>query len=73
MAKVVAYKDKNTGEVESLMSMLKRFKKQVLNDNILGECRKREYYVPKSLKRKLKSLEALKREKSRLRKNRKHK
>ena len=73
MAKVVAYKDKNTGEVESLMSMLKRFKKQVLNDNILGECRKRKYYVPKSLKRKLKSLEALKREKSRLRKNRKHK
>lgn len=71
MAKVVAYKDRDTGELESVDSMLKRFKKRVLDDNILGECKKREYFVKKSLARKLKSIENQKRIKMRQAKNRK--
>ena len=35
MAKVVAQIDRNTGERESVDSMLRRFKKQVLKDDIM--------------------------------------
>lgn len=61
MAKVVLYVDKTTGEREPIDSALRRFKKQVFNENIIQECRKREYYRSKSLKRKEKSEEAQKR------------
>jgi len=61
MAKVYAYTDRNTGEKESVESLMKRFKKKVTEDRILYECKRREYFVPKSLKRKLKGIEAKKR------------
>lgn len=35
MAKVYRLKDQVTGEYETVENMLKRFKKQVLNDNTL--------------------------------------
>lgn len=40
---------------------LRKFKKMVINDGILQECRKREYYLSKSQRRKLKDKEAAKR------------
>lgn len=49
MAKVVLMKD------ETVDSLIRRFKQQVKKDNIIQECKKREYYVPKSLARKIKS------------------
>lgn len=64
MAKVVAQIDRNTGELESVDSLIRRFKKQVLKDDILYECKRRQYYVPKSLARKLKAIEAQKRRKN---------
>lgn len=61
MARVVAMKE------ETLDSLLRRFKQQVKKDNIIGECRKREYFIPKPLARKIKSENAqkLKRKKKR--------
>jgi len=41
-----------------LDSMLRRFKKQVENEGILEECRRREFFLKKSLKRKEKSKRA---------------
>ena len=38
--------------------MLRRFKKQVQADGIIEECRRREYFLKKSLKRKEKSKRA---------------
>ena len=49
MAKVVARPD------ESLDAMLRRFKKQVIASEVLLECRKREFFKKKALKRKEKS------------------
>ena len=63
MAKVYAYKDKNTGEPEDLTALLRRFKKKVTEEQILYECKRREYFLPKALKRKMKSIEARKRQK----------
>ena len=42
-------------ENESLDEALRRFKRQVNRAGILQECRKREAFLKKSLKRKLKS------------------
>lgn len=50
-----------------LDSMLKRFKKQVIESGVLEECRRREFFLKKSLARKEKS----KRAKIRLIKNNK--
>lgn len=41
-----------------LDTMIRRFKKQVENEGILEECRKREFFLKKSLKRKEKSKRA---------------
>lgn len=41
-----------------LDAMLRRFKKQVTNEDIIGECRRREFFLKKSLKRKEKSKRA---------------
>lgn len=49
MAKVV----KRDGE--DIDSLLARFKRQVKQNNIIGDCRKHEFYLKKSLKRKVKS------------------
>lgn len=68
MVKIVAAKDFETGEKESLDSLLKRFKKQVTKADILGEVRRRAYYKSKSLKRKEKSIAAQKRIKKRRKK-----
>ena len=46
---------------ESLDSMLRRFKKEVVKSEVLKELRKREYYVAPSQKRRIKSAEAQKR------------
>ena len=46
---------------ESLDSMLRRFKKEVLKSEVLKDLRKKEYYVSPSEKRRLKSAEAQKR------------
>ena len=45
---------------ETLDSMLRRFKKEVVKAEILKDLRKTEYYVPPSEKRRLKSAEAQK-------------
>jgi len=42
---------------ESPDSVIRRFKKQVLNDDILGELKKREFYRKPSLERKEKMAE----------------
>lgn len=54
--KVVRFKDAN-GEWESTDSLLRRFKKAVLKSDLLKEVRKREFFVSKSVKRRLKSEE----------------
>ena len=43
---------------EFLDSMLRRFKKQVESEGIIEECRRREFFLKKSLKRKEKSKRA---------------
>lgn len=63
MAKVVAYVSRETGEKEPVDSLIRRFKKQVLNDNILYECKRREFFMKPALKRKMKAVEAKKRQK----------
>ena len=63
MAKVYARTDRETGEKEDITSLLRRFKKKVMEDQILYECKRREYFVPKPLARKLKAIEAKKRQK----------
>ena len=50
--------DPVTGEKESVESMLKRFKKQVLKDGILQDLKKYEYGMSKTARRKLKDKEA---------------
>ena len=46
---------------ETLDSMLRRFKKEVLKSEVLKDLRKHEYYVAPSEKRRIKSAEAQKR------------
>lgn len=46
---------------ETVDSMLRRFKKEVLKSEVLKDLRKHEYYVSPSEKRRLKSAEAQKR------------
>ena len=46
---------------ETMDSMLRRFKKEMLKSEVIKEYRKREYYVSPSEKRRLKSIEAQKR------------
>lgn len=53
---VVARKDAN-GEMQTAESLVKQFKKAVLKAGVLKECRKREYFVKKAVKRRLKSEE----------------
>lgn len=47
-------------EGESLDEAVRRFKRQVNKAGIIQECRKREFYLKKNLKRKLKSENARK-------------
>ena len=58
MAKVKMIVYQNTDEKESIDSMLRRFKRQVKQEGILQECRKREFFLKKSLARKEKSKRA---------------
>lgn len=51
MAKVVQYVDKATGERESLESLLSRFKKKVIKEDLMNEISKKLYFVPDSVKR----------------------
>jgi ribosomal protein S21 len=67
MAKVVAQIDRNTGERESADSLIRRFKKQVLKDDIMWEVKRRQFFKPKSLARKEKAIEAIKRSKNKKR------
>lgn len=67
MAKVTVRKDRETGEVETIDSLVKRFKKQVQKDDTLYECKRRQYFVKKSLARKAKSVEAIRRAKNKKR------
>lgn len=48
------------GENESLDSAIKRFKRQCARSGVLGEVRKREHYEKPSVRRKLKSIAARK-------------
>lgn len=41
-----------------LEDLLRKFKKQVVNEEILDECKRRKYFLKKSLKRKEKSKRA---------------
>lgn len=61
MATVYTRVDKYTGERESVDSLLKRFKKAVVRDEIMTDLRKHEYYRAPSLKRREKSAAARKR------------
>ena len=54
MAKIVLY------DGEDITSALKRFNKKVLKDDILNECRKREYFMKPSDIRKEKARRAKK-------------
>ena len=45
---------------ETLDSMLRRFKREVMKSEVLKDLRKKEYYVSPSQKRRLKSAEAQK-------------
>jgi small subunit ribosomal protein S21 len=54
---------------ETVDSMLRRFKKEVVKSEILKDLRKKEYYVAPSEKRRLKSAEAQKRAKKNAAKN----
>ena len=58
MAKVVQHVDEMTGEKESVDSMIRRFKKLVIKDNLMDDVRKHEYYKSKSQKRREKRKEA---------------
>ncbi len=53
------------GENETLDSAMKRFKRRCQKDGIIGELRKREAYEKPSVKRKLKSELARKRNRKR--------
>lgn len=46
---------------ETVDSMLRRFKKEVVKNEILKDLRKHEFYIPPSEKRRRKSAEAQKR------------
>lgn len=48
------------GENESLDSAIKRFKRQCARSGVLGEVRKREHYEKPSVRRKMKSIAARK-------------
>ena len=54
------YEQSITRENESLDEALRRFKRQVNKAGTIQECRKREFYLKKNLKRKLKSENARK-------------
>ena len=54
MAKVIF----NQARGEDLDSLLRRFKKQVKRDNIIEDCKKHQFFLKKSLKRKEKSKRA---------------
>ena len=60
MAKVYARYDKESRTYESLDSMIRRFKKSVEKEGILEDMKKHEFYVSKSVKKRLKHKEALK-------------
>lgn len=62
MAKVVLR------ENETVDELLRRFKKQVLRDDTMYECKRREFFLKKGLKRKAKSEEAIRRAKNKKRK-----
>ena len=49
------------GETESVENAIKRFKRKCQKDGIIGDIRKKEFYVSPSLKRKKKSEAAQKR------------
>ncbi len=49
------------GEKESVDSMLRRFKKMVIREEILIECKKREHFMSTREKRKFKSDMAIRR------------
>ena len=53
---VTRRKDAN-GEFETGDALLRRFKKAVMKADVMKEVRKREFFVKKSVKRKLKSEE----------------
>ena len=48
---------------ETVDSLLRRFKKDVLKSEVLKDLRKHEFYIPPSEKRRIKSAEAQKRAK----------
>ena len=59
MAKIIRLR--TNGEKESVDSMLRRFKKMVIREEILIECKKREHFMSNREKRKFKSDMAIRR------------
>ena len=55
---------------ETVDSMLRRFKKEVVKSEVLKDLRKKEYYVSPSEKRRIKSAEAQKRARKKMAKQR---
>lgn len=62
--KVIRYRDRDTGELEPIDDFLRRWKKAVVKSEIIYECRKREYFLKKSLEKKRKSEDARKKAKN---------
>lgn len=60
MVKLRRFEIDGVMQVEDFDSLFKRFKKQVQQNRVLEECRKRQYFIKKSMKRKLKQQEHLK-------------
>jgi small subunit ribosomal protein S21 len=55
-------------EGEPIERLLKRFQNAINKDGVLKELKKREYYIPKSLKKRLKKQECVKRYRKNLKK-----
>ena len=64
MAKILPVVNKETGETESFDSMLRRFKKATIKEEILIECKKRQHFMSKREKRQFKSDMAIRRVKN---------
>ena len=60
MVKLRRFEIDGVMQVEDFDSLFKRFKKQVQQNRVIEECRKRQYFTKKSMKRKLKQEEHLK-------------
>ena len=60
MVRLRRYEVEGRIETEDFDSLFKRFKKQVQQNQVIENCRKHQFFIKKSMKRKLKQEEHLK-------------